>query len=84
MTDIWDELWSRENFTQIIEVGPNEVVPDKTVVTVAWLKEVKAEGDRLKDQIEAVRKWNEEHGGAVGMYQANWDELDEILEGLNI
>lgn len=52
----WDELWSRDNFTQIIEVGPNEVVPDKIVVDVAWLKEVKAEGDRLRERALPICK----------------------------
>lgn len=33
---------------------------------------------RLK--LEAVKEWVEKHGDSVGMYQANWDELDKILE----
>ena len=31
-------------------------------------------------KLEAVKKWVEKHGDSVGMYQANWDELDKILE----
>ena len=35
----------------------------------------------MAKKLEAVKEWVEKHGDSVGMYQANWDELDKILGG---
>lgn len=69
--DVWDEIWNKPAFN-FLSYSPDELVrvPGKISVNEEWLKEVKAEGDRLNreglehyaiaveyyDKLEVVRK----------------------------
>ncbi len=55
--NVWDEIWNKPAF-QYLSYSPDELVqnPDKLAVDRGWLKEVKAEGDRLLRRDIAVRE----------------------------
>jgi len=57
--NVWDEIWNKPAFN-FLSYDPQELllVPGKISVNEEWLKEVKAEGDRLKEKAD---KWDTEY-----------------------
>ncbi len=55
--NVWDEIWNKQVSRGLLLFQPKD--DPRWVVDRDWFKEVKAEGDRLNEQLEVVKKFVE-------------------------
>lgn len=84
---IWDEIWNKQISRGLLLYQP-EADP-RWVVDRDWFKEVKAEGDRLNNQLEAIKTYIAKLRGQAektgDLFERDFctgiaDNLEKILE----
>lgn len=72
MSDVWDKLWYDKDKRTNYQ-------------TQQWLKDVKAEGDRMKDKLEAIKSalilWKKDCDGEFGIDPV-FDDITKVVENL--
>ena len=75
MTDEWDKLWERKATPPLIM----RVMENTENATPQWIHKVKAEGDRLKEQIGTIEQFSEAQTRKIEELQEKAEKWDHMI-----